>query len=379
MDPGKFEDAILKNSESADFAVAAKEWRIYEPSEKELRGKFHCVCGKPIHLRYGIQNRLNDNTLIVGSECIMRMGSTRLTRKVRARITDVRLDGYRRVCHACCDLTLVSKEDWATICMDCYKAGERTACPTYLRVHGIACKDCEELFIPKFKGSENCYDCYKKSKGNAKECPRCGEKNILPGQESKAMCSKCSTSEECMRKCENCNRKLIYGNSPETIKICDKCFERGFDCQECKDPFKPKWKDQVKCIKCRRKPLDCEQCGKSFKFVGERDGNSNIICKDCLEEMTEFNRECFQCGEKTILAHEPEGKIKCDNCLGVNEKRKCKTCGEINISGKAPKSAKECYGCANKSKGGKQCATEGCKNPAKMKHCYECWKKNNNK
>lgn len=65
-----FIKALLKiSNEKHDYIDALNEWCLIACDEADDK----CICGHEIYYRYHIKNTLNDNTCIVGCDCILKI------------------------------------------------------------------------------------------------------------------------------------------------------------------------------------------------------------------------------------------------------------------------------------------------------------------
>jgi len=326
----KFKSILLENSQSEDYAEAVNEWRYYVRKAGEV-GCDKCICGTPIVYQHAIANAKTDKVLTVGSECIKKIRNKEIRdgMKLQLKIDKGNIKD-KRICIVCCDYRVGNKEPTYNICKSCYAEGEREPSKTYLSLFGDECVRCDAKFIPKFEGADLCLKCYKDKQKLAKECPRCGEKNILPGQENKKMCTKCSTSSDCMRVCKGCKKKAIYGNSPDYVSLCSKCGDDTI-CGSCEKKFNAKWPG------CK-------------------------TCPDCARDEKEYYRECFTCGQKKIPPTEGDDVSVCKACANTDGKRECIDCGKKAIYGNKPAFIKKCDDCNAKGKKDRPCPKKGCKN-----------------
>lgn len=64
----RFSEALIELSTSDDYAECVKEWEYYDFDNSED----NCICNVAIIKRFHIRNKLNGNTCIVGSKCILK-------------------------------------------------------------------------------------------------------------------------------------------------------------------------------------------------------------------------------------------------------------------------------------------------------------------
>jgi hypothetical protein len=119
--PIYFNAVLLYNSDSIDINEAIDEW-IYDI--KPVDETDQCICTHAIQQNFYIINTINNNRLIIGSDCINKF--------LNENVKDIhqlcekigKYKGDKRLCRSCCNFKISDdKSEHIKYCKSCYQTG----------------------------------------------------------------------------------------------------------------------------------------------------------------------------------------------------------------------------------------------------------------
>lgn len=220
------------------------EWEIVGSSVKEGT----CCCSKEITLQHRILNRLNGNSLVVGSECINRCGSLSYKFYLSILSRSIKYEDTKRGCCYCGKFRISAAElkEPIPLCKSCRSEGRREASSEYLAALGEKCEGCKSGKIVPGSLIKYCKECVTSS------CSLCKCLFLSKGEDN-LHCPYCTVILAEWRICSSCKRPNIPVTEPEWKKRCIECYRSvqqvAVPCRKCmiccKDTIpvsEPEWK-----------------------------------------------------------------------------------------------------------------------------------------
>ena len=163
-----------------------------------------CICSHNITKKYYIRNKLNQNVLQVGCDCLSKLGAgTQLEAELAAfQAYEKRGERKRRQCLSCGKFRIgMNQPAFKTQCKPCYKE-KSSLSPLLVQLHqGKTLKQCsvclQDMMIePGMEWKDKCGKCYKQSMVTQGSIPvvciLCGGRfTALPSEKWKTKCIKC--------------------------------------------------------------------------------------------------------------------------------------------------------------------------------------------
>lgn len=238
--PSRFEQVVLKFSEAKTYELAIQEWDSSIASDMSTST---CICSQEIEDLHYITNRVTGNILIVGSECINKLGTEEMKKDLKTRSTVKNYTGEKRPCLHC---GTHKKSEGKFYCSSCLSNQTNTPSRVVLEEIGLApCwgLDCDAMipniisvnYCDKCDAPESlycyscgdwssdkprCFDCYKKKmpiKCKSKTCL-----TMIPYAATtswKTMCDICKSKQP--RVCSNGNcSNIIASTAPSNYHYC---------------------------------------------------------------------------------------------------------------------------------------------------------------
>jgi len=213
--PNRFQAVVLLYSKANDYSNAILEWNSVYGSDDTTET---CICSQEISDLYYIKNRITGATLIVGCDCIEKLGSkelqydVRLRSKLRKKLKNY--DGDKPPCLHCG--TRKKNEDlW--YCTKCLSNHNNIPSRVVIESLGVMeCFGCCGAFIPRLSHTLQCDKCEAPSHNSCRSCgdPLADKPRCLTCYRNK-MPIKCKTT------C--CLNMIPYTDRTAWEVLCDGC------------------------------------------------------------------------------------------------------------------------------------------------------------
>lgn len=181
-----------------------QQWKVVKNPPKDPINNIglKCICSQNIEHLYFIENQLNGNVLMVGSNCICKFGTDEMIETVQslARQRNNK-ETLRRQCYSCGKYRIgPTKPDYFIQCKPCYQEKR-----PMLEIFQRECITCKQKNIPinKYDKIQECIKCYTQR-----------QQRELSLDSSK------------YRKCVSCDY-LIASSEPWWKKQCISCFRKS--------------------------------------------------------------------------------------------------------------------------------------------------------
>lgn len=185
------------------------EWSTYRvKTDEDDDEETFCCCSHTIHDLYFIKNKVNDNVLRVGSECIHKFlpleaekDATILRKQLHYQKSG---SGKHRMCYSCHRNSIpITEPKWNNTCKKCQKSGLIAETKNIIQLNGRECSECHKVCIPDSEPSwkTQCQSCYKANHPNYPQ-----------------------NNEDTHRRCETCKKLCISKEEPFWKKKCVSCY-----------------------------------------------------------------------------------------------------------------------------------------------------------
>lgn len=227
---------LLSQSSSTELDEAIHEWCIINLVDKQE--EYHCLCEKTNTVYYQMLNKINQNIILVGFDCLtkhlshLQNEAAILNKQYHYKKTSK--NPNKRLCHHCHKHNIASDEAlWITFCKTCWKNGVRESQPISLLGYKL-CEKCHLLCIHPTENKKCCSSCYKKTMNSddMRECQNCGQFKINKDEPLfKNLCSSCfklhkeSLTHIEKRACHQCQELNIPINEPDYKTTCSQCYK----------------------------------------------------------------------------------------------------------------------------------------------------------
>jgi hypothetical protein len=334
--PEKFATIILAYSTSVNYSDAIEEW-IPKSIDMNIYSN-QCICSQRIERNYIMYNKLNHNSLIIGSECINKFGSENARQIHKIRVKHERYTetgGTKRQCAGCGNHRISSnKPDWLTLCKSCYRNGNESSktAEAYRQSRNYReCKGCGENKIPDDAEHyiTHCKPCYTelKNSNTSLKTSNTSLKNSNDELKNSNDKLKIDNITSNRRKCVDCD-ELIYGNISNT--------NGTIRCTLCNRIYLTKIEEEKKAINGKSAPFFVPltvvpSTPSTFTpirlnttwnnaFGSNKTENSNIVKPVIPTSNQSFNlfKKCISCPE--MIAIKPDWKKECLTCYYKNKK-----------------------------------------------------------
>lgn len=288
--PNRF-NGVLKDHSVAD---GIDEWYEVERPERiyEKIIQYKCICSTDIEKLFYIKNRLNGNTLIIGSECINKFGSDEMIRIHKIKVKSATYTGNKRMCQSCSNFRISQNAPYyVTQCKSCRTSEAIRVSP---EVYGKAadnrqCIECNKYNIPHYHDSWKikCVACYAiaDTLENNRQCTTCNKYNIpLSSDTRKTRCIIC---------CIGDTIKLISMRNvaTDTVNVSG---------------------DNFQCNVCNQYNIPSSSNVQGGKCVICCDGD--IVKSLSIYNQEADNRQCTVCNKYNISLSSETWKVKCLPC-----------------------------------------------------------------
>lgn len=167
---GTSPEAIVRHfsDDASSYEAAIEEWNLHRFQQVDSTTPLRCICSQPISLLFFVINTRNGNILRLGPECVAKSSAQpgpaqqRLLSDVRLLLKQRGYTGDRRMCRACHNFTIGSKDPaWKVRCLSCFKE-ERPEGSIPL-LEGLPCAGCRRPCLDPVadKKKSYCLECYR--------------------------------------------------------------------------------------------------------------------------------------------------------------------------------------------------------------------------